>query len=345
MVRSWDAVTLLLKRGGWSSSELAELRAWSRDRWFDVAYLPDIRPQEPNHFNRLEEPSLYLGTRALVGRDREEFIEGYKFQIRPATDNRPFFSHFFRWRALPELMKLRQRGGAFLLEWGYLVVLGTLLQAILAGSVLILLPLVLRRNEQKAGNGALVTWIYFGALGIGFLFLEIAHIQRVTLYFGGPVFAVATALASFLVFAGLGSGWAGGRRGASGGMELSLGGVLGSIVVLIVLYLAFVPWILRSTLAAGIGWKVLISVLTVAPLAFAMGMPFPLALQRLSRLYAARIPWAWAINGWATVVSAALAPLVAIHLGLSALVMLAAVCYGSAAAVVGVAGERGLGPG
>jgi hypothetical protein len=345
MVRSWDAVTLLLKRGGWSSSELGELRTWSRNRWFDVAFLPDLRPEEPNHFHRLEEPSLYLGARALAGGGREEFIDGYKFQIRPPTDDRPFFSHFFRWRALPELMTLRQRGGAFLLEWGYLVVLGTLLQAILAGSVLILLPLILRKDQQKTGSGAVLTWIYFGALGIGFLFLEIAHIQRVTLYFGGPVFAVATALAAFLVFAGLGSGWAGGMGSSSGGTGPKLGGVLGSIVVLSILYLVCVPWILRSTLAAGLGWKIVISVLVVAPLAFAMGMPFPLALHRLGRHYAARIPWAWAINGWATVVSAALAPLVVIHLGLSALVVLAAVCYGSAAAVLGVVGERGFGPG
>jgi hypothetical protein len=231
------------------------------------------------------------------------------------------------------------------LEWGYLVVLGTLLQAILAGSVLILLPLILRKEKQMTGSGAVLTWIFFGALGIGFLLLEIAHIQRVTLYFGGPVFAVATALAAFLVFAGLGSGWAGRFGSSSGGFELKLGGVLGSIVVLSSLYLAFVPWILRSTLAAGLGWKVVISVLVVAPLAFAMGMPFPLALHRLGHHYAARIPWAWAINGWATVVSAALAPVVAIHLGLSALVVLAAACYGSAAAVVRVAGERGFGPG
>jgi hypothetical protein len=346
MVRSWDAVTLLLKRGEWSPGELREIRAWTRDRWLDVAYLPDIRPEEPNRFNRLEEPSLYLGTRALAGRERKEFIEDYKFDIRPATDDFPFFSHFFRWRALPELMLLRKRGGAFLLEWGYLVVLGTLLQALLAGSVVILLPLALRRETRGVGRrGAATTWLYFAALGGGFLFLEIAHIQRVTLYLGSSVLAVAAALATFLIFAGLGSGWAGREHRTSGGWESKIGHLLGAIVMLCMVYLAFIPWIFRTTLAAGLGWKVLLSVLAVAPLAFIMGMPFPLALRRMGRQHPSRMPWAWAINGWATVVSAALAPLVAIHFGLSSLVLLAAACYVSAGVAIGLAGERGFGPG
>ncbi len=345
MARSWDAVTLLVKRQDWSGRELQDLRDWCQARWFDVVFLPDIRPEEPNRFNRLEEPSLFLGTMALAGENRETFVEDYKFHIRPARDGRPFFSRFFRWRALPELVELRQRGGAFLLEWGYLVVLGTLLQALLAGSVLILLPLLLRKDRQRATRGSVMTWIYFGALGVGFLSLEIAYIQRVTLYMGSQILAVATALSTFLVFAGLGSGWAGRRNRTSGdGLHTRIGLVLGAIVVLCLLHLFIGPLIFRATLAAGLVWKVLCSVIAVAPLAFAMGMPFPLALQRLGRRHAGRIPWAWAINGWSTVVSAALAPLVAIHFGLDALVVLAAVCYGCAGATVRMAGQAALGP-
>jgi hypothetical protein len=342
MVRSWDAVTLLMKRGGWSSTELEELRAWSRDRWLDVVFLPGMRPEEANRFNRLEKPYLHLGTTALAGEDRQDFIEDYKFLIRPASDDRPFFSHFFRWRALPELIELRGRGGASLVEWGYLVAVGTLLQAILAGSVLILLPLLLRQGWRHGREGSVTTWSFFAALGVAFLMLEIAYIQRVTVYVGNPIFAVATALAAFLVFAGLGSGSVSRLSDSKAqALESKIGFVAGAIVLLCLLHLGLAPVIFRATQALALGWKTLLSVAVVAPLAFAMGMPFPLALQRLGRTHPERIPLAWGINGWATVVSAALAPLVAIHFGLNALVVFAAVCYGLAGLVAGSVGGGG----
>lgn len=343
MVRSWDAFTLLIKRGGWSSTELEELRAWCGARWLDLVFLPGMKPTEANRFNRLKEPYLHLGTMALAGEDRQAFIEDYKFLVRPATDDRPFFSHFFRWRALPELIELRVRGGASLVEWGYLVVVGTLLQAILAGSVLILLPLIRRRGWRQGGEGAVSTWSFFAALGVAFLLLEIAYIQRVTVYVGRPILAVAVALCGFLVFAGLGSGAVSNLRGLKAkALESKIGLVAGVIVVLCLLHLGLVPLVFRATMALALGWKTLISLTLVAPLAFAMGMPFPLALQRLGRTHPEQIPWAWGINGWATVVSAALAPLVAIHFGLDALVVLAAVCYAFAGLVAGSVDAQGL---
>jgi len=310
-----------------------------------VVFLPGMRAEEANRFNRLEEPYLHLGTVALAGAYRDDFIEGYKFLIRPASDDRPFFSHFFRWRTLPELIELRQRGGAALVEWGYLVAVGTLLQAIVAGSVLILLPLLLRQDWRQGSDGSVRTWSFFAALGVAFLMLEIAYIQRVTVYVGNPIFAVATALAAFLVFAGLGSGAVSRLSGSKArALESRIGLVAGAIVLLCLLHLGLVPLIFRTTLALGAGWKTLLSVTVVAPLAFSMGMPFPLALQRLGRTHPERIPWAWGINGWATVTSAALAPLVAIHFGLNALVVLAAACYGFAGLVVGGVGSRGPWP-
>ncbi len=344
MARSWDAVTLLVKRGGWSSTELQDLRAWCESRWFDVVFLPDMEPGEANRFNHLEQPYLHQGAMALVGEDRQDFIDNYKFFIQPATDDRPFFSHFFRWRTVPELVELRQRGGASLLEWGYLVVLGTLAQALVAGSVLILLPLVLRKGGWQQSAGSVMTWVFFAALGLGFLMLEIAYIQRVILYVGDPIFAVATALAAFLIFAGLGSGTAGRLSGSTGsGLQAKTGLVVGAIVVLCLVHLGLTPVIFRATLALGLGWKVLISVLVVAPLAYVMGMPFPLGLQHLARIHPGWIPWAWGINGWATVVSAALAPLVAIHFGLDAMGMFAAACYGFAGMAIWSLGGRSLG--
>ena len=65
----------------------------------------------------------------------------------------------------------------------------------------------------------------------------------------------------------------------------------------------------------------------LAPLAFLMGLPFPLGLQRVSDNAPGLVPWAWAINGCLSVTGATLATLIAVHLGFRILVLLAALCY------------------
>ena len=106
------------------------MRRFARLRSFDLAWLPGLEQSEANRFNVLPEPYLYDGARALLGPRAEEFAERYKFYIAPATDDRPYYFHFFKWATLPEVMALRRVGGAGLIEWGYLVLIATLAQAV-----------------------------------------------------------------------------------------------------------------------------------------------------------------------------------------------------------------------
>ena len=82
------------------------------------------------------------------------------------------------------------------------------------------------------------------------------------------------------------------------------------------------------------GFKVAISIALIAPLAFFMGMPFPLGLRQLAQEAPSFIPWAWGINGFASVVSAVLATLLAIEFGFTAVLALALVVYALAALLV-----------
>ena len=99
-------------------------------------------------------------------------------------------------------MAMRASGGAGLIEWAYLIVITTLVQAALIGGLLILLPLSLMK---RTWTGGVRFGAYFLALGLAFLFVEIAFIQKFTLFLSHPLYAVAVVLASFLVFAGAGS--------------------------------------------------------------------------------------------------------------------------------------------
>lgn len=322
LIRGWNTATVIVRNGEWGTAEVAALRRFCDERSFDLDYAPGVRREETNQLNVLDEPHLFDAATALLGseRSREDFFERYKFNVRPATDERPYFFHSFRWTALPELLQLRARGGVPLLEWGYLILVIGLVQALIAAVVLILLPLLLIR---RGPSGRLIT--YFGSIGLGFLFIEIAFMQRLTLFLGHPLYAIAVVLASFLVFGGLGSG-ATPRFGELRPRTVPLLVAMAAILDLV---------IVRALTAAALGLpdaaKIAISVALVAPLAFVMGMPFPLGLRRLAVTDTTAIPWAWGINGTASVLSSMLATLVAVHFGFSVLVVLAALLYAIAA--------------
>src|SRR5262249_7374095 len=179
----------------------------------DVAYYPGIVAEETNRYNVLDRPELYEGALALLGPERAAFLDRYKFNVAPATDDRPFFFQFFKWRTLPELLALKERGGLPLLEWGYPILVATLLQASLASVLLVLAPLWMMRARSGDGGtparSLAQVALYFTAIGLGFMFIEIAFIQKFILFLGHPLYAVAVVLCAFLVFAGLGSRYSG----------------------------------------------------------------------------------------------------------------------------------------
>ena len=295
------------------------------------SFFPGISPTEVNRFNVMAEPQLYLAARALLGPERERFLADYKFNLEPATDDQPYFFRFFRWRTLPEILTLYGRGGVPLLDTGYLILVATLLQAVAASLVLILLPLWFLRRGAAAGASGAQRWrvlVYFSALGLGFLFLEIAFIQKFILFLHHPLYAVAVVLTAFLLFAGAGSLYSQRLTEANATVTLPVAAIAtASLVYLVALDRIFAP-----LASAPDSLRILVSVLLVAPLAFFMGMPFPLGISRVAKQAPQLIPWSWGINGCASVISAVLATLLAMHFGFTTVVLAAVALYGVAAA-------------
>jgi spermidine synthase len=334
MIRSWNTSTLLVKQGEFSSHEIDAVKEFARARSFDTAFYPSIPAAAANRFNLLEQAFLYDGITALLGPRADEFIDNYKFHIEPATDDKPYFFHFFKWSSLPEVMALRKRGGESLIEWSYLILIGTIAQATIAGALLILLPLSRMKRTWPAGTGARAG-TYFFLLGLAFLFVEIAFIQKFILFLSHPLYSIAVVLSGFLVFAGLGSAWSERFRQRAGQYVRSPVTIaVAGIALMAVLYLVLLPPLFAHLMGLADGIKMALSVLLIAPLAFCMGMPYPIGLTRIANSAPDFIPWAWGINGFASVISASMATALAIEFGFTAVILIALALYASAAAII-----------
>jgi hypothetical protein len=332
LIRSWQTTTLLVKRGPLGATDIEALRAFCRKRWFDTAYFPDIRPQETNRYNVLREPIFFETATALAGEEGERLIRDYKFNLTPATDERPYFFHFFRWKSLAELLSLREQGSQVLLDAGYFILITTLLQALPLSAVLVLLPLALLGRRRTRSRVAGAAGVYFVALGLAFLFLEIAFIQRFIVFIGHPLYTVATVLSGFLVFAGLGSALSPRLQGRFRARpQRAVASAVAAIGAISLGYLVGLPTLFGLAMALPTAVKIVITLVLIAPLALCMGMPFPLGLARLAQRAPDFIPWAWGINGCASVLSALLASLLAIHFGFGTVLILAVGLYGVAA--------------
>lgn len=328
MIRSWSTATLLVKNGRFTQREIDAAQAFSRSRGFDAVWFPGVAAGDANIFNVLQRDDFFAGTQALLGPARGEFVAAYKFDLTPTGDDRPYFFHFFKWRTLPEFWELRARGALPPLDWGYPVLILALLQATAVSAALILLPLALagtRRAFLAAPPGLRRRVpVYFLALGLGFMAIEIPFLQRFTLFLAHPVYAAAVVLAAFLVFAGLGARYA-------AGLPPGVRWPFVAVSAIATLYAFALPPLLAAAMALPLAAKMLLTILLIAPLAFCLGLPFPLGLAVVAAKAEPLLPWAWGINGFASVIAALLAALLSIHWGQSAAVLFAVALYALAA--------------
>ena len=337
LVRSWKTTTLVVSRRAIGAIEAAIIRRFAQDRSFDVAYYPGIAQAEVNRFNRLHTPFYADGLRRLLGPDRAAFVRDYPFNIAPSSVDRPYFFQFFRWSNLATVLRLREVGGLAYFEWGYPIVVMTLIQAVLAGMCLIIAPLLMRAERRRSLTAA-GGWVvaYFGTLGVAFMFLEMAFIQRLTLFLHHPVHAAVVVLSALLVFAGLGSRLAEHLAERLESRRIIRVSAL-VLAALALVYLVLLPPLFNACLQWPQWARLLLSLGVLAPLALLLGMPFPMGLTRLARSDCAAIPWAWCINGCASVISAVAGTLAALHWGFNAVVMMAAGGY----VLVAIMGGRG----
>jgi hypothetical protein len=335
--RGIQTLTVLVKPSAWSPAELSALRQFANQRKYDLVWAPDIHPEETNRFNRLAESVYYERVSELLSSpQREEFYRAYAYDIRPGTDNHPFFFHFFTWKQMPDLLAaygktMQPFGGS-----GYFILLALLGLVLLLSLLLIIAPLLFRKIQT--GPGVLFqpvslgrVLVYFGSLGLAFLFIEIPMTQHWILLLGNPTYAFTLVVLILLAFSSLGSLLARSpwlpRKPA---------------LVLLLVFVLLTPWLMLKFSDLALGWPVplliLFGVLLLAPMAVLMGLPFPIGLAWLEGDSPALVPWAWAVNGCASVIASVLAAILALGAGFNLVLLLGAGFY--ALAVLMLPGQR-----
>jgi Spermine/spermidine synthase domain len=347
LIRSWALATLLVKKESFTTTELSVLRRWTEGRLFDTSYFPGITAEEHNRFNVLERDYYFEAANAFLagGQRREQFLQDYAFDLRPATDDRPYFFHFYRWRALPLTLRTLRQSWIPFSDWGYLMLVATLVQATLLGILFIVFPLaLLRRRITSVGPTVakprslravqLRVFLFFMALGLGYLFVEMALIQRLVFFLADPIYAVAVVLAGLLFVSGLGSAW--GARQLQKGISATRLACFAAIAVAATgtAYALGLQTILTPLLSWPLSARMGLAFMLILPFA-ALGMPFPLVLHQLGQTRAEMLPWAWAINGCASVVAGPLATVLALDAGLPTVLLVASACYVVAAWLAG----------
>jgi hypothetical protein len=190
--------------------------------------------------------------------------------------------------------------------------------------IFIIAPLSVHRRLHISRPGRFGVFLYFAALGLAFILIEIALLQKYSVFVGGPVYSMAVTLASILFFSGLGSFIA---KNFKGSLGRSLVIMLALLIALVFVQLWIHNLIVDRLLFLNQPVRCLVAILAIAPLALVMGMPFPTGLRIIQRTDAAARPWAWAVNSFATVIGSILCVLLSIHFGFTVTIITAVVIY------------------
>ena len=319
-IRGWGTVTFVLKKAPLNDGELVKIRDFCERMFFDPVLLPGLMPAERKMYNQLQDDDFFILVDKLMKGDRDVLYREYDFNIQPSTDDRPYFSQYLKLGRYSKMQEIFGQSSVPFFEIGYMVVLITFIQITAAALILILLPLFVLGWK---GGGKLYTVLHFSGIGLGFMFLEIILIQQFILYFGNPIYAAATVLSGMLICSGAGS-LISSRLKTD---RKNVVKVIALIVFFIFIYVLFLVPLLRLTIDQPLMLKILLSIIFISPAAFFMGMPFPLGLRILSIKNNTLIPWAWGINGCLSVISTALATIIAVEAGYLWVMLIAAFSY------------------
>ena len=254
------------------------------------------------------------------------------------TDNRPFFFQMANFNTIFSGRGFDNNDVTVpvLQPVAVLVLLGLIV--LVLALACIGLPLMLDRSRRATRRGMAPFTTYFAAIGLGFLFVEISQLERLSVFLGAPVYGLTVVLFSLLVFSGIGSMLT--ERLIDWERPRSLLLPIGALLALIVAFGLITPAVISAAAGASTPARIAVSVGLLAPLALAMGMPFTIGMRAASRVSDAPTAFLWGVNGATSVCASVFGLVLSIFFGIAVAFWTGALAYAVALAAMFVISQR-----
>lgn len=315
MASSQNIATLIVSRAPFSTESLKKLENTVARYQYDVIVSPMNGAKSKALRNILN-----VTNRAQLDR----YTDSLDLDITPATDDRPFFFNQLKFSRIFQISRKGHCGGVIS---GNLIASQALLTIFLISVILVLGTIVLPMRSALKDVGSRLVYggtIYFFLIGLGFMMVEIALLERLSLFLGHPIYSLSVVLFSLILMTGVGSMFSD---------KVFLDNSFKFIVWSLTTggYLALLPLWLPSLLLAwdnvSLLWRGLLCIVIIAPAGFLMGFGFPTGIRLSSAIDIRPTPWFWGINGAAGVLAASIAVFMSIAFGISTALLIGALCY------------------
>lgn len=319
LARWGNSDTILIARKPFPASDIARIKQIAAAGHIEPLYLPGDRPA--NAFGEY-----------LLSRDPSSFFAGYAHDVTPVDDNRPFFFYTVQPHDIWHFVTSASRLNAdYKINRAVPMLFGLICISLLAVGLTLALPPLLLGSRLPTQAGVRAFLGYFVLIGVGYILIQVALIQKFVLFLGHPTYALTVIVFSMLIASGLGSYYSSRiLAGRDARWRLALLGVAALVAILAILAGPMTSGLVGLPLAA----RVIVTALAILPAGFLMGMPFPTGLSRLDALHKPAVRWAWALNAASSVLGSVAAIFLGIYLGLRETLLVGAACYVIAALVI-----------
>lgn len=302
--------TILVKKGAFSKLELNKLEQFAQKGQLEILYHPQKK------MNNIIEDFVRSS-------NKKSFIKEFPRDMSPTPDDRPYFFKFSKWSQLFSTKKNISEP-TFISQGNPFFIFGQLLLSTILAVSFILLPILFFKRKGISHAYLKRFLIYFAGLGLGFIFIEIALMQKLVLFLGHPLYSITVTLFSMLIFAGAGSllsdRWFRELTVCSWFVPVGLAVFLG-------LFIIFSPQMVKSWIIWPKFARILVTIGVLAPISMLLGVPFAYGIRLLNQFNPTIIPWAWAVNGCMTVIGSILTVILSMNIGFNFVLVTAILMY------------------
>jgi len=273
-----NQMVFIIKKSPFEVNEINRVKSIIASEW-DAVIMPYQNTKEPY--------KQFLSNNMSFS----EFESKFDINVFPVRDDNPFYFAYYKPIGIP------------------LIFLQTLCIPFLFSIVLFVFLWALKRKENTITK---IDLIYFASLGIGFMLLEIPILQKFILLLGKPIFTFSVILFSLLLSTSLGSLTSNFVKNKKIPKLIVFSSL--AVIIIAIIYLLSLNQIIKYLLPLPLEQRIFLTFVSIFPLGFFMGIPFPSGL-RLLKTEKIRIPVVWGINGISSVFGSVLATVLGVAVG------------------------------